>query len=107
MPLQWWRKGPDTDAFSAYVAANPKYAQIRLRETKLDYVQRGGVPGVADRLLASYMGVAACECFARGEHAVLVGMVAGKVAVTGLPTVVSTQKVLDPELLRLWDELRD
>ena len=97
----------NADAFSAYVAANPKYAQIRLRETKLDYVQRGGVPGVADRLLASYMGVAACECFARGEHAVLVGMVAGKVTVTGLPTVVSTQKVLDPELLRLWDELRD
>ena len=97
----------NADAFSAYVATNPKYAQIRLRVTKLDYVQRGGVPGVADRLLASHLGVAACECFARGEHAVLVGMVAGKVTVTGLPTVVSTQKVLDPELLRLWDELRD
>lgn len=97
----------NADAFSAYVAANPKYAQIRLRVVKLDYVQRGGAPGVADRLLASRMGVAACECFARGEHGVLVGMLAGRVAVTGLPTVVSTQKVLDPELLRLWDELRD
>jgi 6-phosphofructokinase 1 len=97
----------NADAFSAYVAANPKYAQIRLRVAKLDYVQRGGVPGVADRLLASQMGVAACECFARGEHAVLVGMLGGKVTVTGLPTVVSTQKSLDPELLRLWDELRD
>lgn len=97
----------NADAFSAYVAANPKYSQIKLRVTKLDYVQRGGVPGVTDRLLASQMGVAACECFARGEHGVLVGTVGGKVVTTALTDVVASQKNLDPELLRLWDELGD
>jgi 6-phosphofructokinase 1 len=58
-----------------------------------------------DRLLASQLGVAACDCFARGEHGVLVGMVAGKVAETALRTVVVSKKTLDRELIRLSGEL--
>jgi 6-phosphofructokinase 1 len=95
----------DADAFSNYISADPKYTKIEPRVTKLGHVQRGGAPGVVDRLLASQLGVAACDCFARGEHGVLVGMVAGKVAETALRTVVVSKKTLDRELIRLSGEL--
>jgi 6-phosphofructokinase 1 len=95
----------DADAFSNYISADPKYTKIEPRVTKLGHVQRGGAPGVVDRLLASQLGVAACDCFARGEHGVLVGMVAGKVAETALPTVVASKKTLDRELILLSGEL--
>ena len=97
----------DADAFSKYLSADPKYTRIDTRVTKLGHVQRGGAPGVVDRLLASRLGVAACDCFARGEHGVLVGMAAGRVAVTALSTVVSSKKILDQELIRLSGELAD
>jgi 6-phosphofructokinase 1 len=97
----------DADAFSKYLSADPKYTKIDTRVTKLGHVQRGGAPGVVDRLLASRLGVAACDCFARGEHGVLVGMMAGKVAVTALSRVAASKKVLDQELIRLSGELAD
>jgi len=97
----------DADAFSKYLSADPKYTTIDTRVTKLGHVQRGGAPGVVDRLLASRLGIAACDCFARGEHGVLVGMMAGRVAVTALSRVVSSKKVLDEELIRLSGELAD
>jgi 6-phosphofructokinase 1 len=97
----------DADAFSKYLSADPKYTKIDTRVTKLGHVQRGGAPGVVDRLLASRLGVAACDCFTRREHGVLVGMSAGRVAVTALSTVVSSKKILDQELIRLSGELAD
>lgn len=97
----------DADAFSKYLSADPKYTKIDTRVTKLGHVQRGGAPGVVDRLLASRLGVAACDCFARGEHGVLVGLAAGRVAVTALSRVVSSKKMLDQELIRLSGELAD
>ncbi|HWG88016.1 MAG TPA: ATP-dependent 6-phosphofructokinase [Candidatus Acidoferrales bacterium] len=97
----------DADAFSKHLSADPKYTRIDTRVTKLGHVQRGGAPGVVDRLLASRLGVAACDCFARGEHGVLVGMAAGRVAVTALSTVVSSKKILDQELIRLSGGLAD
>ena len=97
----------DADAFSKHLSADPKYTRIDTRVTKLGHVQRGGAPGVVDRLLASRLGVAACDCFARGEHGVLVGMAAGRVAVTALSTVVSSKKMLDQELIRLSGGLAD
>lgn len=97
----------DADAFSKYLSADPKYSKIDTRVTKLGHVQRGGAPGVVDRLLASRLGVAACDCFARGEHGILVGMAAGRVAVTALSRVVSSKKILDQELIRLSGELAD
>ena len=97
----------DADAFSKYLSADPKYSKIDTRVTKLGHVQRGGAPGVVDRLLASRLGVAACDCFARGEHGILVGMAAGRVAVTALSRVVSSKKILYQELIRLSGELAE
>ena len=44
-----------------------------LRVTTLGHVQRGGVPGAFDRLLATRLGAAAVDYLARGEHGNLIG----------------------------------
>jgi 6-phosphofructokinase 1 len=72
-----------------------------LRVTILGHIQRGGVPGVFDRLLATRFGAAATEQLARGEHGVLVGLINGEIAATPLEEVVAKKKALDPELFQL------
>jgi len=74
---------------------------FELRVTTLGHVQRGGSPGAFDRLLASRLGAAAVECFSRGEHGVLVGVLGGIVQTTPLFEVVERKKPLDNELLKL------
>ncbi|HZS03511.1 MAG TPA: ATP-dependent 6-phosphofructokinase [Blastocatellia bacterium] len=72
-----------------------------LRATKLGHVQRGGAPGVFDRLLATRMGAAATGCLERGEFGVLVGLKKGEITTTPLSEVVATRKTLDLDLLDL------
>jgi 6-phosphofructokinase 1 len=72
-----------------------------LRVTTLGHVQRGGAPGVFDRLLATRLGAAATACLARGEHGILVGLLHDEIATTPLATVVAGQKPLDVRLLNL------
>ncbi len=71
-----------------------------LRVTILGHIQRGGAPGVFDRLLATRFG-AAIERLARREHGVLVGLINGEIAATPLEEVVADKKALDPELFEL------
>ena len=72
-----------------------------LRVTTLGHVQRGGVPGAFDRLLATRLAAAAVDCLARGEHGKLLGLVRGEVRGTPLEEVVGQPKVLDLDLLKL------
>jgi 6-phosphofructokinase 1 len=72
-----------------------------LRVTTLGHVQRGGVPGAFDRLLATRLAAAAVDCLARGEHGKLLGLVRGEVRGTPLEEVVGQPKVLDLGLLKL------
>ena len=74
---------------------------FELRVVKLGHVQRGGTPGVFDRLLATRMGAAAIECIAREEYGVVVGLLKGEIATTPLAEVVGKKKTLDPHLLNL------
>ena len=46
---------------------------LESRVTILGYVQRGGTPCAADRLLATRLGTAAADLVARGEFGVMVG----------------------------------
>jgi 6-phosphofructokinase 1 len=71
------------------------------RLTVLGHVQRGGAPGVSDRLLGTELGAAAIERLARGEHGCLMGVVRGEVAATPLGEVVTRKKTLDPRLFEL------
>jgi len=72
-----------------------------MRVTKLGHVQRGGAPGVFDRLLATRLGSAAVEKISRAEHGVLVGLLHGEIASTRLTDVVVGKKSLDLRLLEL------
>ena len=74
---------------------------FQLRVTILGHVQRGGSPGASDRLLATWLGAAATDCLARGEHGVLVGSIKGEVATTPLSEVVANVKPLDLRLLEI------
>jgi len=77
---------------------------FELRATTLGHIQRGGTPGVFDRILASRLGSAAVEYFAMDHVGVLLGMVEGKITATALSTVASAKKPLDmhlPELARI------
>jgi 6-phosphofructokinase 1 len=72
-----------------------------LRATTLGHVQRGGSPGVFDRLLATRLASAAAESLARGQHGVLMGLHGNKVGPTPLDEVVTCKKPLDVNLLEL------
>jgi 6-phosphofructokinase 1 len=72
-----------------------------LRATVLGYVQRGGAPTYADRMLGTRLGAGAVEQLAAGRCGVLVGMRRNEIAVTPLPEVVAGKKPLDENLLKI------
>jgi 6-phosphofructokinase 1 len=72
-----------------------------LRVTVLGHVQRGGAPGVFDRLLGSRSGYFAVETLARGEHGVLIGEQRGELRTTPLAEVAVGPKSLDTSALEL------
>jgi 6-phosphofructokinase 1 len=72
-----------------------------LRVTTLGHVQRGGMPGAFDRLLATRLAAKATDQLAEGKHGVLVGLLKGEIATTPLDEVVGNKKCLDPSLLEL------
>ena len=72
-----------------------------LRVTTLGHVVRGGVPTAADRVLATRLGAAAIDQFARGAHGVLVGLRGGEIVTTPLTEVAGKTKAVDGALLDL------
>ena len=72
-----------------------------LRATTLGHVQRGGVPGAFDRLLATRLSAAAVEHLARGEHGRMMGLLEGQVRSTPFEEVMESKKTIDLSLLKL------
>jgi 6-phosphofructokinase 1 len=91
----------NAEALTRYFQEHRQRLCFELRVVKLGHVQRGGTPGVFDRLLATRMGAAATECIARNEFRVLVGLIKGEIGTTPLVEVVGRKKALDPHLLNL------
>jgi len=91
----------NAEALTRYFQEHRERLCFELRVVKLGHVQRGGTPGVFDRLLATRMGAAATECIARNEFGVLVGLIKGEIGTTPLVEVVGGKKALDPHLLNL------
>jgi 6-phosphofructokinase 1 len=70
-------------------------------ETKvvvLGYLQRGGSPTAADRVLASRFGVAAAEAAADGAWATMVALRAGTIVRVPLADAVASPKLVSPEI---------
>lgn len=91
----------NAEELSSYFREHREQIGFELRIIKLGHVQRGGTPGVFDRLLATRMGAAATRHIARDEFGVLVGLIGGQVSATPLADIVGKAKALDPDLLNL------
>lgn len=74
---------------------------FELRVTKLGHIQRGGNPGVFDRLLATELGVASVEYLSTGRAGVLLGRLNGAVTATPLAQVAHARKPLPAHQLTL------
>ncbi len=72
-----------------------------LRVTRLGHVQRGGAPGVFDRMLGTMLGAAAVDAASQGRYGVLIGMCGGKPVGTPLPDVAGRIRPADTALLDL------
>jgi 6-phosphofructokinase 1 len=91
----------NADALALYFKAHEARLGFDLRVCKLGHVQRGGAPGVVDRMLATRLGAAAVEQLAAGRDGMLLGVIDGKVTGTPLGDVVDRLKPLDMSLLEL------
>jgi 6-phosphofructokinase 1 len=85
----------------AYFREHQARLGFDLRSTILGHVQRGGIPGAFDRLLATRLGFGAITRLARGQHGILVGLLKGEISSTPLSEVVTGKKPLDASLLEM------
>ncbi len=95
----------NAEGLAAYFQQHAERLGFDVRTTTLGHVQRGGIPGAFDRLLATRLAAAAIERLARGEHGILMGWVGGQVAATPLAEVVAGKKPLELSLLSLAEAL--
>jgi 6-phosphofructokinase 1 len=91
----------NAQALQQYFKEHRERLGFDLRVTKLGHIQRGGAPGVFDRLLGTRLGASATQHLANGQQGILLGWVKGAVAATPLVEVASTKKQLDTSLMKL------
>jgi len=91
----------NAERLSGYFEEHRERLGFDLRVVKLGHVQRGGTPGVFDRLLATRLAAAAVESIARNEFGCLAGLQRGEIVTTPLAEIVGQKKSLDPCLLKL------
>lgn len=78
---------------------------IEARVTILGYVQRGGSPSVADRVLASRLGARAVELLLEGESGRALGTRCTKVIDIDIEEALKAEKKFDFEALEMADQL--
>ena len=81
--------------------ANRESIGFELRVTRLGHVVRGGVPGAADRVLATRLGAGAVGFLAEGRHGVLAGIARGELTATPLQDIAGRTRPADATLLEL------
>jgi 6-phosphofructokinase 1 len=91
----------NADGLARYFNKHRERLGFDLRVTKLGHVQRGGAPGLFDRMLGTRLGAAATEHLAKGEQGILVGLLRGEIITTPLAEAVASKKPLDLRLLEL------
>lgn len=91
----------NADALANHFRKHHERLGFELRVTKLGHIQRGGAPGVFDRLIASQLGSAAVDHLDAGEFGMSLGIVNGRVSATTLSAMTGSRKPLDLHLLAL------
>jgi 6-phosphofructokinase 1 len=70
---------------------------LESRLTILGYVQRGGTPSAADRLLATRLGCAATDCINKGIFGVMIAARGDDTEAVPLEKVAGKRKVVPPD----------
>ena len=78
---------------------------IETRVTVLGYVQRGGVPTVQDRILASDFGYEAVNLLLSGKSGLALGCRSGKIIEVDINEALETKKAFDKDQLKMVDIL--
>ena len=91
----------NAERLSRYFQEHRERLGFDLRATALGYVQRGGAPTYADRMLGTRLGAGAVDALAEGRCGVLVGVRKNELALTPLAEVIAGKKPLDENLLRI------
>lgn len=78
---------------------------IETRVTVLGYVQRGGVPTVQDRILASDFGYEAVNLLLSGKSGLALGYRSGKIIDVDIDEALETKKAFDKDQLKMVDIL--
>ncbi len=91
----------NADALMRYFHEHRDRLGFELRVTKLGHVQRGGAPGMFDRMLGTLFGAAAVDAAVERNYGMLIGMRDGKPAKTPLDQVAGKTKPADTRLLEL------
>ncbi len=89
------------EALLGYFHEHRERLGFDVRATRLGHVQRGGAPGVFDRMLGTRLAVAAVEAVMERRFGVLVGVRLGEPAVTPLAEVAGKTRPADARLLQL------
>jgi 6-phosphofructokinase 1 len=70
---------------------------LETRETVLGYVQRGGSPSPADRILATRYGAYAADLIAKGEYGNMVALKNNAIVAVPLAEIAGIQKLVTPD----------
>ena len=81
-------------------AAIEEHTGFPARLTVLGYVQRGGVPTAADRLLATRFGVAAVDAVVAGEHGKFTALRGEEIQLRDFSVMAGKSKFVPEELLQ-------
>lgn len=74
-----------------------KHTNTETRETILGYVQRGGTPSPADRILATRFGAFATEMIANGEYGKMVALKGSELTCIPLEEAGSQTRLVEPD----------
>ena len=89
---------PKTGSAANYLSeAITTYTGIETRETVLGYIQRGGSPTPADRILATRYGYFAAECIAKGCFGTMVAVRETQLVAVPLDEVGGKTRLVEPD----------
>lgn len=95
----------NADALMRYFHEHQAQLGFELRMSKLGHIQRGGAPGVFDRMLGTLFGVAAVDAAVDRRYGTLIGMRDAKPTSTPLGEVAGKTRPADTRLLNLAHQL--
>lgn len=98
-------EGDETGGARAVAAEVERLVRRETRVTTLGYIQRGGAPTAADRILGGRLGAAAVDALAAGHTGRMVGEVGGKIVLTPLEETWAGRHELPTDLLALSSRL--